>query len=151
MDKVISAGILLKSGKEYLLAHPTDMPWKFWEIPKGKTEEGESTRYAALREFYEETSLDLRDNTDFRIDPNFSFSYEVGKNKTVYIFCAYDINEKYKDYPFKCISITPDGKLEMDAYKWVGLLDILELVTNKKKMVFNELWVQHQQSSKLES
>ena len=60
MSLITSAGILLNSGGFYLIggsAKDINCPTG-WGIPKGKIEAGETLLRGAMREFYEETSLD---------------------------------------------------------------------------------------------
>lgn len=55
------AGIILKHNDEVLLCKRSpekSMP-NTWSIPSGKMEDGESPGYSALREFYEETNIEL--------------------------------------------------------------------------------------------
>ena len=60
-----SAGILLhRGGREVLLVHPGGPFWArkdagAWSIPKGELDEDEDPRACALREFAEETGVEL--------------------------------------------------------------------------------------------
>jgi len=44
----------------FLAVHPTNVPINVWSVPKGLSDENEDHLAAALREFKEETSIDLR-------------------------------------------------------------------------------------------
>jgi len=60
------AGIILKHNDEVLLckrAPEKSLP-NTWSIPSGKMEDGESPGYSALREFYEETNIELDQKID---------------------------------------------------------------------------------------
>lgn len=61
MIKQVSAGIITfrmrNDQPEFLLLH---YPHGHWDLPKGKLEQGESLREAALRELEEETGLSAR-------------------------------------------------------------------------------------------
>lgn len=68
MTAKLSAGVLLYRLRddevEVLLAHPGGPLWSrrdagAWSIPKGEPDAGEDLRMAAVREFAEETGLDL--------------------------------------------------------------------------------------------
>lgn len=83
--KEVSAGIILRLG-EYgiLMVHPTlnKKSLGFWDIPKGKIENGETPIDAAKREFKEETGLTLDNDTEY---------YDLGiipykKDKDLYLF-----------------------------------------------------------------
>lgn len=61
------AGIILKHNDEVLLckrAPDKSMP-NVWSIPSGKIEDGESPGQAAIREFYEETNIELDPKIEF--------------------------------------------------------------------------------------
>ena len=55
--KNISAATFFTNGKVFLAIHPTNI--HFWEIPKGMVDKEESDDKAAVREFYEETNVQL--------------------------------------------------------------------------------------------
>lgn len=61
------AGIVLKHGDEVLMCKRSpkkSMP-NTWSIPSGHIEDGESPGAAALREFFEETNLEIDTNIEF--------------------------------------------------------------------------------------
>jgi 8-oxo-dGTP pyrophosphatase MutT (NUDIX family) len=61
------AGVILKNDGEVLLCKRSpdkSMP-NTWSIPSGHIEENESPGAAALREFYEETNIELDKDLDF--------------------------------------------------------------------------------------
>ncbi|MDM0111322.1 NUDIX hydrolase [Variovorax sp. J22R133] len=58
MTRVTSCGIvILNTGQQVLVCHATGTGR--WDLPKGMQEAGESARATAVREAWEETSLDL--------------------------------------------------------------------------------------------
>lgn len=61
------AGVILKNDGEVLLCKRSpdkSMP-NTWSIPSGHIEENESPGAAAIREFYEETNIELKNDLDF--------------------------------------------------------------------------------------
>lgn len=61
------AGVILKHDNEVLLCKRSpekSMP-NVWSIPSGKIEDGESPGQAAIREFYEETNIELDPKIEF--------------------------------------------------------------------------------------
>jgi len=50
---------LIDSEKKILLVHPTNHDSHFWTIPKGMSEEGETSFESAIREMMEETNVDV--------------------------------------------------------------------------------------------
>lgn len=82
---VTCALIVLTPSKRILLVHPTfGRRVGGWSIPKGIADEGEDLVEAALRELWEETSLDLRDKKA-EVIPLGRFPYVKHKD----IFYAY--------------------------------------------------------------
>jgi ADP-ribose pyrophosphatase YjhB (NUDIX family) len=61
-----SAGVILKHGDEVLLCKrsPDETMPNVWSIPSGGIEEGESPGQAAIREFYEETNIEIGTNLE---------------------------------------------------------------------------------------
>ncbi len=61
------AGVILKNDGEVLLCKrsPDKTMPNTWSIPSGHIEENESPGVAALREFYEETNIELDKDLDF--------------------------------------------------------------------------------------
>jgi putative (di)nucleoside polyphosphate hydrolase len=50
-----TCGVLITDGTNYLICHPTNGRW--WDIPKGQQDPGESYAQTAVRELQEETGL----------------------------------------------------------------------------------------------
>lgn len=55
IEKAITCGIIITDTRGYLICHPTRSKW--WDIPKGQMEPGESYVETAIRELREETGL----------------------------------------------------------------------------------------------
>lgn len=52
---MVTCGVLVTDGINYLICHPTAGKW--WDLPKGKKDPGESDSETAVREMREETGL----------------------------------------------------------------------------------------------
>ena len=61
------AGVILRNDDEVLLCKrsPEKSLPNVWSIPSGKIEDGESPGHAAIREFHEETNIELDTKLDF--------------------------------------------------------------------------------------
>jgi 8-oxo-dGTP pyrophosphatase MutT (NUDIX family) len=85
-----------------------------WSIPKGHKNSDESLAECAMREFYEETSITVRIESDQKYIKN---------NNTCYYVVFYDSSIQLPDSPI-------DTK-EIYEMRWVPLIDILEYNVNK--------------------
>lgn len=57
MTKSISCGVIITDGTHIVLGHTTN--GKFWDIPKGGMDKGETYLQTAIRELHEETGLQI--------------------------------------------------------------------------------------------
>jgi 8-oxo-dGTP pyrophosphatase MutT (NUDIX family) len=146
--KVISAGFLLQHNGEYLIGLPSGRTGTTggWGIPKGKQDAGESLLGTALREFWEETSFEIRNeslegNVHYEEEPFYSYNVESRDgDKTVFAFRAYvtskKVDEWIADYPFKCLTNLNNGLPEIAEYKWVTPAEAVALVVKSQKAMF---------------
>lgn len=141
MSTVVSAGILLKSKDLYLIggaARDINAPHG-WGIPKGKVEKNESLRDAALREFYEETSLDLTKHAvKIATTPKTILRYKIKKGKKeLYVYEAEDLTDGgLIEYPFHSLSYTEKGNPELFHFLWLPKEQALEKITKSQKPLF---------------
>ena len=107
-----TCGILITNGFELLICHPTN--GTFWDLPKGKKDQGEEDIDAAIRELWEETSLKVQAE---QLELIGTFPYKSTKELCLFWYIVTempDINE------CKCISMFDMyGKTmpEMDGYE----------------------------------
>lgn len=147
LKKVISAGFLLHWNGKYLIGLPPDRCGTTggWGIPKGRQDAGEKLLTTALREFWEETALELRNesidgNIHFEEEPFYSYKVVAKEDKTVFVYRAYATikpeKDWLKDYPFKCLTYLKNGKPEIEQYKWVTPEEAIQLVVKSQRQVF---------------
>ena len=149
---VVSAGFVLRSGNKFLLGLPSGRSGTTggWGIPKGKKDDGEKVLTAALREFWEETSLSLENqelegNINYEREPFFVYEVETkdgGKKvlKTVYVYRARVVDSKAEnwlpEFPFRCLTMLSNGQPEISEYKWATAEEAVELVVKSQKSLF---------------
>ena len=99
-----SAGIIVISGSEVLLAHSTRSPWfGSWMPPKGGIEEGESEEEAACREMLEECGIKVPEEI---LGKRHVIEYRKGPS-----------GKKFKEvYIFEC---------KIDSLKQIGILSLI--------------------------
>jgi 8-oxo-dGTP pyrophosphatase MutT (NUDIX family) len=137
---ITSAGILLESNGKYLLGHPTGGTGTThgWGIPKGKQDPGETFRETAIREYKEETGLDVTALCDLEKAPWMIFP--VGKHKIVHVFRAYDHSGAASRFNFHCDSMIEGTKIpEIDKFYWATAEEALDMVTASQKCLFKEI------------
>jgi mutator protein MutT len=121
------AGIILKHNDEVLLckrAPDKSMP-NVWSIPSGKIEDGESPGQAAIREFYEETNIELDPKIEFVgfID---KFKKDGTKKGHMFVFFKETEDELNPD-----LEMAQDG-FEHTACKYYKQSDIPQQDENKE-------------------
>lgn len=90
-----SSGVIFKFKDEILLCKRSSkksMPNK-WSIPSGGIETGESPKDAAIREFKEETNIELENNLELISFINRYKKDQVTKKSIMYVF-LYESNKK---------------------------------------------------------
>lgn len=133
MKKTIAAGIfLVRIDGTILICHPTNHKADFWSIPKGKLDDGETTFDAAIRETFEETNINLSSASLIDLP---AVAYNHNK-KVLNPFICFEKENKdlnWDGFDIKCNSNVPierGGFPEMDAYKWVPILEARNLLHN---------------------
>jgi 8-oxo-dGTP pyrophosphatase MutT (NUDIX family) len=112
-EKEVSAAVVMGDGKKFLIIHPTGWDSNEWEVPKGNINDGENTKQAAIREFYEETGIKI----------NISGLREVGK----FLF-TYSTDELPPTSSMKCLSL-------FHPYKHVGDIETTLREVDKWKYI----------------
>lgn len=127
---VYSAGIIpfrrnCNDEIEFFVGHPGGVGWQwkdYWAYLKGGVEGDETWEETALREFREESGLELNGITDRDLIP--LGTSQQNKMKIVVAFALY-----YPDIdPDKCFSNMADNGLtpEIDRYAWMTLDELSE-------------------------
>lgn len=108
--KTLTCGTFITDGKCTLLGHSTGNP--FWDIPKGKLEDGETPLEAAIRECKEEFDYDLKPENMVDIG---RFSYNKRKNIHLFLY----IVESFPNIDdLKCNSLIDNSnRPEIDGYR----------------------------------
>ena len=121
------AGIILKHNDEVLLCKraPDKSMQNVWSIPSGKIEDGESPGQAAIREFYEETNIELDPKIEFVgfID---KFKKDGTKKGHMFVFFKETENKLNPD-----LEMAQDG-FEHTACKYYKQSDIPQQDENKE-------------------
>ena len=128
-----------------MLGHPTELTGTTngWGILKGKVDGDEYLASAALREFKEESNIDLT-------VPPYSygmvyahrpfFKFDVGNKKTVYVFWFLDTAGTVFKANLSCPSlVTGTDKPEIDKYLWVTSEEAQVLVADSQKELFEQV------------
>lgn len=115
--KIISCGLIITDDKKFLICHCTG--GKLWDLPKGKSEEGEEPIDTCLREVFEESGLIMNDFKNQFID------LEVRryiKDKDLHLYLLH-VTRLPLVNTMKCTSYFQKGdiqKPEIDRYKYIS-------------------------------
>lgn len=120
--KDISSAVLFTNNVYFLSVHPTNK--LYWEIPKGVIDDGEKADDAAIREFREETGIEL-DKSKL----HYVGTYPLHNSKDIALF-LYVTNTLPDKETLKCKSMTGAyGELvpEIDRFAYYKLTDYTKL------------------------
>jgi 8-oxo-dGTP pyrophosphatase MutT (NUDIX family) len=131
----ITCGIALINHKnQILVGHVTKQPYNIWSIPKGLIKKKETYKQTALREFKEETNIDLSSMNLNKIG-----EYSYNKKKVLIGFYARLPKELYIDvFEFKCYSMVNRYEIpfpEIDAFTWLDIKDIHILHHTQQELI----------------
>lgn len=119
----ISAGILLEWNGRYLLCHPSKSSWfGTYSPPKGEVDPGEFIRDAALREFKEETSIDLNPSLLDNIYP-IDVIYSNKQNNITKIVHLYKIRINSLSELGLESDVLDKSRLQINEIDWCGFLN----------------------------
>lgn len=143
--RVDSAGILLRNNDKFFLVHSTGAPkLQGWGIPKGRVEDGETLRDAAVRETVEECGLRV-DSSDIKslTEIDYNSVDELGPvRKHLHIFLC-DVGEEALNYKFTCSTYfthwkNPNIKIpEVNNFGWFEIEEAKKIATKSFKKVFD--------------
>lgn len=120
-----AGGLVLNQHEEVLLIHRLG----FWDLPKGKVEEGESLEEAAVREVQEETGL-----TEITIEHKIFFPKFL--NETTYHSYSYKdkiaikVSHWYKMTCDTDIQLMPQIEEDIEIARWVKISDLKNYYSN---------------------
>ncbi len=122
-----TCGIVFYRDGQILIGHTTGQ--SHWDLPKGKTEEGETYKQAAVRECYEETGYTIsEDDLAFLGE----VSYRRGKRLVLFFYIA-DLKPDADE--LKCISTYTNrygqSKPELDQFMYVDVDDCQYYLTER--------------------
>ena len=139
MKRRITCGVYIHNPDgELLLCHATETTWNVWGIPKGRPDEGEDHKEAAIREVYEETGFDLIPY-EHLMEYIGGLNYQTSdKRLEAWVVCLprhIDIDS------LKCESLFSslmDGRMipEVDSFKWVDFQEF----SGKIHTTAKQLW-----------
>lgn len=143
-----SAGILFfkreNESIKVLLCHPGGPYWEnthlhSWGIPKGELDKNEKVKEAAIREFKEETNLEIIKEL------NFLYTKKVSNNKLVTIFYIEDdldlsnckSNTFLLEWPkgSKIINEYPEN----DKFEWINIEEAYDLIFVQQTIFLDKL------------
>ena len=137
----LTCGLIVETSQGWLLGRVTNLG--YWDLPKGKMEEGEAPQDAAIRECIEETGLDF---SAFRheLEDLGVLAYNTKRGKTLHLFrlrLDADIDLSQCTCSTWVNTRGDEAVLDMDAWEWVSPSDVLVRVNRRmgKQLVKRQL------------
>jgi 8-oxo-dGTP pyrophosphatase MutT (NUDIX family) len=135
MHKIdVTCGIFLFYGKELLICHPTGANETNWSIPKGLSEENETTLHTALREFKEEVGVDVQSVSSKVL----YIGNKIYRTKRKELCGFISVCEKEKPTNLFCSSFTSTGKPEVDIIEWTPIMVAIKLIHEAQRTLLLE-------------
>jgi len=131
---ITTCGTLITNGASLLIAHPTNN--RYWDIPKGRQEVGETLAETASRELQEETGLVIPADQLRYLG---TFDYKSDKRLALF---RLDVRDMPDPKALSCSSLFErDGQQirEMDAFAVVGIGRALEMVYPALRPILDKL------------
>lgn len=135
MAKQLTCGVVFVDTKKQkiLMVHPTHQK-DFWDLPKGRQEEGETPLETAVREVYEETSIILDPEKDKLMDCG---RHPYNKHKQIHLFTCFD--KDFDVFKLKCTSMVEGLRTvfpEVDEFELFSIEEAKDLMCPAMKKVF---------------
>lgn len=130
----VTCGVIVTDTRGYLICHPTMSKW--WDIPKGKQDPGETLVQTAVRELQEETGVCVSEQQLSYIN---TFDYKPDKRLALFYL---QIDNMF-DVSIMSCTTTFDYKgaqfPEMDKFKIVNKKELLSAVAPAMSRVLKDV------------
>ena len=122
---MIAAGGMVEAESKYL----TIFRRGFWDLPKGKAEDGETIQETAIREVQEETGL-----SEVRIVDFLMTTYHVFRHPKTGHRCL-KVSEWYRMESSKAVELIPQEDEDIEKAIWVGREELFGLKSGMYKNI----------------
>lgn len=130
----VTCGVIVTDTRGYLICHPTHSKW--WDLPKGRQDPGETYVQTAMRELREETGITVSEN---QLSYLGIFDYKPEKRLALFY---HQVDTMYNPKVMNCISMVNHYNKpfpEMDSFKVVNLKTMLEKVSPNMQKVLSKI------------
>lgn len=131
---MVTCGVLVTDGERYLICHPTNGKW--WDLPKGQKDPGESDAETAIREMHEETGIVA---TEDKLEHLGVFKYRPKKDLSLFMM---RVDTMPDPLLLRCFSKFQNGMhwiAEMDAFLVVDRQTCLDKVSPNMRKVLGQI------------
>ncbi|GAB1448765.1 NUDIX hydrolase [Bacteroidota bacterium] len=123
---VRSYGILLNAEKEVLLVHETMPEMEFTKFPGGGVEFGEGPEDCVVREFKEETGLDVKVDSHFYTTGHFQQSAFRSSDQLIAIYYLLKLINPKQELTEMERTLFISGKTEVLKFHWKSISQLTE-------------------------
>lgn len=137
-------GIYFFHGRDLLICHANRSNPSNWSVPKGLPNYGEDPLETALREFKEETGVDVKSFSS-SIEFVGEIEYKTKKKKFIgfIAFCEGERPEK-----LSCSSMTPSGFPEIDIIEWTPITVAIKMIHEAQRKLLTQFMENDTKSQK---
>lgn len=130
---------IINKNKTVLICRPTGLSDSGkWTIPKGKPEDNETYEQAALRETYEEVSLNFK-HLKKQLEYIGCKTYKTKKKRLHAFILKLDYNLDIKDVKCDC-KINGKDKMELDKFEFVSIKDAIQRLHESQSSLLKEYY-----------
>jgi len=137
-----AGAMLVNSGGQVFVAKRIDTPGDAWQMPQGGIDKGEEPRQAVLRELMEETGTD---KVEIIAESDIWRNYDLPEDLIGVLWGGKYRGQRQKWFVLRFLGCDGDidlnayGKPEFNAWKWVGIDEVVNLIVPFKRTLYADI------------
>ena len=137
-----AGAMLVNARAQVFVARRIDTPGDAWQMPQGGIDKGEEPRQAVLRELMEETGTD---KAEIIAESDIWRDYDLPEDLIGVLWGGKYRGQRQKWFVLRFLGCDEDidlnayGKPEFNAWKWVGIDEIVNLIVPFKRTLYADI------------